>query len=367
MPLYNQKIFEKEIEKIPDKDKNKIKNIHLAAVEIIIKAYFREEIDTPIKLLLCDDRITYPDKGSLIDTLIGNLIYQQVKFTKIINYSISVQDKNLNKSLVLYWDLKGIEMVEGSKLFSIRLRNLYVLSDKHIIKNKKQYKGNIIIEPLFQDVIQNNNNKFIEYEKPRKSFDQEQMRTYSKRYILPDQAESSTSGNNDRILNIPEIKVKQRINTNQFHIIGKIAQGKYKNYYPILIDTGAAASYISSSIIAKEGIGKRKLGEPIRSKNYSNKLNIYSIETELNIELTDVNDKKHTMKFIGLVDTIQLLEEDIQQILIGIDILQQVSPYEITNDFLKFTLQMKPIQVPRIKKDIYTISKELEQMNLLNE
>lgn len=346
LPLYNQKIFENEIEKIPDKDKNKIRNIHLAAVEIIIKGYFREGIDTPLEIMLCDDRITYPNNGSIIATLVGNLIYQQVKFKKLINYSISVQDKNIERSLVMYWNLDGIKMIENSKIFSIRLRNLYVLSDKHIVKNKKHYKENIIIEPLSREVLQNNDKKYIEYEKPE--LKQELMKSYSKRFEhLP----STSNGNSNIIIDIPQVRNKQ--NRKQFHIKGKINN----NSYPILIDTGAARSYISSSIIKKEKIEQKSIAT-INSKNYNNENKSYKKESIIKIDILDNIGQQHKIEIIGLIDTIELLEQEEEQVLLGIDTLEQFKPYSITSDYLEINIGYKPIKIKRERKDIYELSKE---------
>nr|UYE92288.1 Coat protein/Movement Protein [Sweet potato collusive virus] len=365
LPLYNQQIFEKEIQKIPDKDKNKIKNIHLAAVEVIIKGYFREGIDTPIEILLCDDRITYPNNGSIIATLVGNLIYQQVKFKKIINYSISVRDKNLEKSLVMYWNLDGIKMIENSKIFSIRLRNLYVLSEKHIVKNKKQYKENIIIEPLFQEVIQNNDVRYIDYIKPEKDYEQAKMITYKNKFEIGESSRKNEQdigkiikekkGISNKIITLPRESYKQ--NRNQFHIKGKIGN----KYYPILIDTGAARSYISSKIIDEQSIKIKPINESIISIDYNNIKTCYNNEAELDIEITDLNFKIHNIKFNGLIETIELLEQDKQQVLIGIDTLEQLKPYSITSDYLEINIGYKPIKIKRELKDIYELSRQLSQ------
>ncbi|QIE08169.1 coat protein [Epiphyllum virus 4] len=366
LPLYNQQIFENEIQKIPEKDQNKIKNIHLSAVEIIIKAYFREGIDTPLEIMLCDDRITYPQDGSIVDTLIGNLIYQKVKFTKIINYSISTQDKNLDKSLVMYWNLEGIEMIPNSKIFSVRLRNLYLLSDKHIVQNKKYYKHNIIIEPIFQDVIQNDKHKYLEFDKPESSFNKRQLKTYSKRFSNSnDNDESNTpsqsQGTNNNIINIPQIKMLK--NSKQFHIIGQVLDGSKQKTYPILIDTGAAQSYISSKIIDIEHIPKQQLGSPVKSKNTDNQTHEYTNQAHMLIGIYDVNNLQHKINFIGLIETLPLLEDGRDQILIGINVLEQFNPFIITSNYLELNIGMKAVTIPRIKEDIYQIVESLSQMN----
>ncbi|QZH55166.1 coat protein [chicory mosaic cavemovirus] len=368
LPLYDPKIFEQEIEKIPDKNKNKIKNIHLAAIEIIIKGYFKEGINTPLELILCDDRITYPKEGCIIATYVGNLIYQQIKFKQILNYSISVQDKNMKKSLVLYWNLKGIEMTPGSKIFSVRIRHVYVLSEKHIIKNKKIYKNNVIIEPIFEDIIQPNDRRIIEFSKPEKELQRHKMRSYSKKFkeipVIEDKPEPSRrsllipEGNNNRILDIPKIK-QRNINNNQYHIIGKIGT----KYYPILIDTGAANSYISSKIITEQKITTNNLQNMIKTKNYKNQENIYDKEAILKIKIKDVRNQEKTLTIKGLVETIPLLELGETQVLIGMDILQELTPYSLNEGYLELTINYEPVRIFRIKEHIHEIVKNLEILN----
>ncbi|WMV49554.1 hypothetical protein MTR67_042939, partial [Solanum verrucosum] len=119
-------IINKEIQDI--KAKNPIKYVHLGGTEILIKAYFREGIDTPIEIYLADDRIIQLIEKSIISAVRGNLIYQKFKFIISANYSVAINDRNIDKSLVLYWRMSGIELAPGSKIFTARCKNLYVLT-----------------------------------------------------------------------------------------------------------------------------------------------------------------------------------------------------------------------------------------------
>ncbi|WMV13934.1 hypothetical protein MTR67_007319, partial [Solanum verrucosum] len=119
-------IINKEIQDI--KAKNPIKYVHLGGTEILIKACFREGIDTPIEIYLADDRIIQPIEKSVISAVRGNLIYQKFKFIISANYSVAINDRNIDKSLVLYWRMSGIELAPGSKIFTARCKNLYVLT-----------------------------------------------------------------------------------------------------------------------------------------------------------------------------------------------------------------------------------------------
>ncbi|WMV32937.1 hypothetical protein MTR67_026322, partial [Solanum verrucosum] len=136
IPIINKRIINKEIQGI--KAEEPIKYVHLGGTEILIKACFREGIDTPIEIYLADDRIVEPIERSIINAVKGNLIYQKFKFIISANYSVAINDRNIDKSLVLYWKMSGIELAPGSKIFTARCKNLYVLTTKHKITAKNK-------------------------------------------------------------------------------------------------------------------------------------------------------------------------------------------------------------------------------------
>ncbi|WMV46454.1 hypothetical protein MTR67_039839, partial [Solanum verrucosum] len=133
IPIINERIINKEI-----KAKDPIKYVHLGGTEILIKACFKEGIDTPIEIYLADDRIVDTIEKSIISVVKGNLIYQKFKFIISANYSVAVNDRNIDKSLVLYWKMSGIELAPRSKIFTARCKNLYVLTTKHKITAKNK-------------------------------------------------------------------------------------------------------------------------------------------------------------------------------------------------------------------------------------
>ncbi|WMV18654.1 hypothetical protein MTR67_012039 [Solanum verrucosum] len=100
IPIINKRIINKEIQEIKAKDP--IKYVHLGGTEILIKTCFREGINTPIEMYLADHIIVEPIEKSIISTVKGNLIYQKFKFIISVNYSVVVNDRNIDKSLVLY-------------------------------------------------------------------------------------------------------------------------------------------------------------------------------------------------------------------------------------------------------------------------
>ncbi|WMV58597.1 hypothetical protein MTR67_051982 [Solanum verrucosum] len=98
IPIINKRIINKEIQDL----KAPIKYVHLGGTEILIKACFREGINTPIEIYLADDKIIQPIEKSIISAVKGNLIYQKFKFIISANYSVAINDGNIDKSLVLY-------------------------------------------------------------------------------------------------------------------------------------------------------------------------------------------------------------------------------------------------------------------------
>ena len=92
IPILSKRIIIKEIQDI--KAKTPIKYVHLG---VLIKACFREGIDTPIEIYLADDRIVHPIEKSIISAVKGNLIYQKFKFTISVNYTVALTDRNTDK------------------------------------------------------------------------------------------------------------------------------------------------------------------------------------------------------------------------------------------------------------------------------
>ena len=135
IPIISKRIINKEIQDI--KNKAAIKYVYLGGTEVLIKACFREGIDTSIEIYLADDRIKHPIEKSVTSAVKGNLRYQKFKFIISANYTVALTDTNIDKSLVLYWKMSGIELAPGSKVFTARCKNLYLLTTKHKIAAKK--------------------------------------------------------------------------------------------------------------------------------------------------------------------------------------------------------------------------------------
>lgn len=130
MPLLKKEDITKHLMKI--KDRTKIGWIHIGAIQIMVKATFREGIDTPLDLVLMDNRLQ--DKQDAIFGMIqGNLSYQKRIFNVYPKMGIPITDKNINYTLSLLQDFKkGSQFMQaGSIPYSITYIISYALSNTH--------------------------------------------------------------------------------------------------------------------------------------------------------------------------------------------------------------------------------------------
>nr|CAC88784.1 putative movement protein [Nicotiana tabacum] len=227
IPILNKRLLNKEIQDI--KAKNPIKYVHLGGTEILTKACFREGIDTPIEIYLADDRIVQPIEKSIISAVRGNLIYKKLKSIVSANYSVAVDDKNIDKSLVLYWKMSGIELAPGSKIFTARCKNLYVLTTKHKITAKNKI-NKIKIENPFErivSVIDNNDYSYTEIDMDEDLEIVKERLSTSKRINneMPETSSRSTSRSTSKRINYttPQKLIEQKIeeiNPHHYYITG---------------------------------------------------------------------------------------------------------------------------------------------------
>ena len=250
IPIINKRIINKEIQDI--KAKNPIKYVHLGGTEILIKACFREGIDTPIEIYLADDRIIQPIEKSIISAVKGNLIYQKFKFIISANYSVAINDRNIDKSLVLYWKMSGIELAPGSKIFTARCKNLYVLTTKHKITAKNKI-NKIKIEDPFErivTVIDKNDYSYNEIDIEEDLEIVKERLSTSKRINCEIPQISSKMSTSRRINKTPQKSMEDDIKPHHYYITGIMEQRKYL----ILIDTGREENYITRELVTEDEI-----------------------------------------------------------------------------------------------------------------
>ena len=99
----NIQLLSKEmIEKIKKniEHRRKIGYFHIGAVHILIKSTFLVGINSPIELLLKDERII-DFKAKILGVIEGNLVYMKLKFEVHPNIQIPLSTKRLEQSLTL--------------------------------------------------------------------------------------------------------------------------------------------------------------------------------------------------------------------------------------------------------------------------
>jgi len=332
IPILNKRLLNKEIQDM--KAKNPIKYVHLGGTEILIKACFREGIDTPIEIYLADDRIVQPIEKSIISAVRGNLIYQKFKFIVSANYSVAVDDKNIDKSLVLYWKMSGIELAPGSKIFTARCKNLYVLTTKHKITAKNKIK----IENPFErivSVIDNNDYSYTEIDMDEDLEIVKERLSTSKRINneMSETSSRSTSRSTSKRINYttPQKLIEQKIeeiNPHHYYITGIMDQRKYL----ILINTGQEENYVIRELIPEQEI-----------------VTIEQQNSELPKALRkneETTEKELIIGGIPILINFKIYQGD-KNITLGIKWLEKVKPYKLEDRQLTISYENKKIIIKR--------------------
>lgn len=304
IPLISKELLQEELRQIKTKDT--MRYVYLAATEILVKACFREGIDTPIELYIADDRIKHPIEKSIVGSVKGNLTYQVARFIIKSNYSIALCDSNISKSFVLYWKISGIEMEPGSKIVSVKAKNMYVFSNKHYISAKEKIADNIVIDKKFEDII-----RVIDYDdKGYSSIDDKQLSIIQER--------------------LTNVTLNQE-ETSQFRILG-ILRGQV---IPILIDTGAVDNYITPNLVQTIVRSSSHRYGDFQGNIFNS---IGNVEETFNISNRDIPVKLEIQS--------QRKNSD-KEVIFGTKFLNQVKPYSIEFDQLKITWKNEVIIVPR--------------------
>ncbi|GLT95854.1 hypothetical protein SLE2022_135130 [Rubroshorea leprosula] len=131
IPLLIKLEIESKLSKIKEFDRSRIGFIHIGGIQILIKAHFREGIDTPIKVALIDNRIN-DRKDAILGLVQGNLSYQKLMFTVYPKYAVNINDRNINKTLSLAHEFARENfMKDGSMPYSIYYIISYALTNSH--------------------------------------------------------------------------------------------------------------------------------------------------------------------------------------------------------------------------------------------
>ncbi|KAK4386110.1 movement protein [Sesamum angolense] len=108
-----------------------MKWIHIGTTEVVIKATFKEGIDSEIHLSIMDRRINNLRDGCL-GTMIGNLYAGKLMFDIHPRITYNLADQDFSRALTLHQDFKRkYLMKEGNRPYSITYRIAYALSNTH--------------------------------------------------------------------------------------------------------------------------------------------------------------------------------------------------------------------------------------------
>ncbi|KAL0354244.1 UNVERIFIED_CONTAM: movement protein [Sesamum angustifolium] len=108
-----------------------MKWIHIGTIEVVIKATFKEGIDSEIHLSIMDKRINNLRDGCL-GTMIGNLYAGKLMFDIHPRIAYNLADQDFSRVLTLHQDFKRKDLMkEGNRPYSITYRIAYALSNTH--------------------------------------------------------------------------------------------------------------------------------------------------------------------------------------------------------------------------------------------
>ncbi|KAL0378706.1 UNVERIFIED_CONTAM: movement protein [Sesamum radiatum] len=108
-----------------------MKWIHIGTIEVVIKATFKEGIDSEIHLSIMDRRINNL-RDCCLGTMIGNLYTGKLMFDIHPRIAYNLANQDFSRVLTLHQDFKRKDLMkEGNRLYSITYRIAYTLSNTH--------------------------------------------------------------------------------------------------------------------------------------------------------------------------------------------------------------------------------------------
>ncbi|KAL0449643.1 UNVERIFIED_CONTAM: movement protein [Sesamum latifolium] len=131
MQLIPKEEILEELSKLREEVAVTMKWIHIGAIEVVIKATFKEKIDSEIHLSIMDRRINNLRDGCL-GTMIGNLYAGKLMFDIHPRIAYNLADQDFSRVLPLHQDFKRKDLMkEGNRPYSITYRIAYALSNTH--------------------------------------------------------------------------------------------------------------------------------------------------------------------------------------------------------------------------------------------
>ncbi|KAL2226502.1 UNVERIFIED_CONTAM: movement protein [Sesamum indicum] len=131
MQLIPKEEILEELSKLREEVVVTMKWIHIGTIEVVIKATFKEGIDSEIHLSIMDRRINNLRDGCL-GTMIGNLYAGKLMFDVHPRIAYNLADQDFSRVLTLHQDFKRKDLMrEGNRPYSITYRIAYALSNTH--------------------------------------------------------------------------------------------------------------------------------------------------------------------------------------------------------------------------------------------
>ncbi|KAL0453757.1 UNVERIFIED_CONTAM: movement protein [Sesamum latifolium] len=131
MQLIPKEEILEELSKLREDVTVTMKWIHIGAIEVVIKATFKEGIDSEIHLSIMDRRINNLRDGCL-RTMIGNLYVGKLMFDIHPRIAYNLADQDFSRVLTLHQDFKRKDLMkEENRPYSITYRIAYALFNTH--------------------------------------------------------------------------------------------------------------------------------------------------------------------------------------------------------------------------------------------
>ncbi|KAL0292952.1 UNVERIFIED_CONTAM: movement protein [Sesamum radiatum] len=131
MQLIPKEEILEELSKLRKEVPATMKWIHIGTIEVVIKATFKEGINSEIHLSIMDRRINNLRYGCL-GTMIGNLCAGKLMFDIHPRIAYNLADQDFSRVLTLHQDFKRKDLMkEGNRPYCIIYRIAYALSNTH--------------------------------------------------------------------------------------------------------------------------------------------------------------------------------------------------------------------------------------------
>ncbi|KAL2228419.1 UNVERIFIED_CONTAM: movement protein [Sesamum indicum] len=131
MQLIPKEEILEELSKLREEVTITMKWIHIGTIEVVIKATFKEGIDSEVHLSIMERRINNLRDGYL-GTMIGNLYAGKLMFDIHPRIAYNLADQDFSRVLILHQNFKRKDLMkEGNRPYSITYKIAYALSNTH--------------------------------------------------------------------------------------------------------------------------------------------------------------------------------------------------------------------------------------------